>query len=467
MLLTLTTTHEPATDLGYLLAKNPSRVQSYALSFGRAHVYYPEASSARCTAALLVDIDPLELVVRARRAGNEGALTQYVNDRPYAASSFLSVAISSVLGSALGGRSKERPELAGTPIALAATVTPLPAGAAGLIRRLFEPLGYDVEIETAPAAQSAIDEGAGHCALTLRGIKRLGELLRHLYVLIPVLDDDKHYWVGDDEVEKLLAKGEGWLDTHPERELIATRYLKRQRSLAAQAIARLGAEDAVDPDEGETRGAAQEAQLEAAPRLDDLRMAAVIAALVQAGSSRVADVGCGEGKLVRALLGDRRFAHVLGLDVSSRALEHAARRLHLDRLPEAQAKRVSLLQGSVVYRDARLREFDAICAIEVVEHIDATRLAAFEDAIFRAAAPATVIVTTPNIEYNARFATLPAGKLRHNDHRFEWTRAEFRAWCEGVAARCGYAAHLSGIGEDDPELGAPTQMCVFSREVSR
>src|SRR5262244_3970352 len=146
MLLTITTTHQPATDLGFLLHKNPSKVHSFEMSFGKAHLFYPEATPERCTAALLLDVDPVGLV-RNRRgpAGAGGTLDQYVNDRPYVASSFLSVAISRVFGSALGGRSKDRSELAQTAIPLTAKISALPCrGGEGFLRRLFEPLGYQV-----------------------------------------------------------------------------------------------------------------------------------------------------------------------------------------------------------------------------------------------------------------------------------------------------------------------------------
>src|SRR5436190_17920500 len=146
MLLTITNTKPPATDLGYLLHKNPSRVQSFELSFGKAHVFYPEATENRCVAALLLDVDPVGLV-RSRRgpAGEGGLLDQYVNDRPYVASSFMSVAIAQVFGSALSGRSKDRPELVETPLPLEARLSVLPCrGGEGFLRRLFEPLGYDV-----------------------------------------------------------------------------------------------------------------------------------------------------------------------------------------------------------------------------------------------------------------------------------------------------------------------------------
>jgi hypothetical protein len=116
MQLRITTTTQPATDLGYLLAKNPQRAQSFELAFGTAHVFYPEASAERCSVVLLVDVDPVGLV-RGRGEG-DGPLTQYVNDRPYTASSFLAVAIAQVFSSAMAGNSKARPELARQSIAL-------------------------------------------------------------------------------------------------------------------------------------------------------------------------------------------------------------------------------------------------------------------------------------------------------------------------------------------------------------
>jgi 3' terminal RNA ribose 2'-O-methyltransferase Hen1 len=212
MLLTVTTTARPATDLGYLLAKNPARLHSFDLAFGKVHVFYPDASLERCTAALLLDVDPVGLV-RGRHgpAGEGGALEQYVNDRPYVASSFLSVAIARVLGSALGGRSKDRPELAQQAIPLKARISVLPCrGGEDFLRRLFEPLAYEVT-----AVQHSLDETnpdwgwSRYFTVTLRATKRLGDLLTHLYVPVPVLDDDKHYWVSHDEVEKLHHDGSG------------------------------------------------------------------------------------------------------------------------------------------------------------------------------------------------------------------------------------------------------------------
>src|SRR5580700_10503262 len=148
MLLTIATSHQPATDLGYLLHKNPARLQTEALSFGVGHVFYPEASMERCTAALLIEIDPVALVRGRGPAGEGGQLEQYVNDRPYAANSFLSVALGRIFSTAMSGRSKERQELAESPIPLIAHLPVIAArGGEDLVKRLFEPLGYSVEMQ--------------------------------------------------------------------------------------------------------------------------------------------------------------------------------------------------------------------------------------------------------------------------------------------------------------------------------
>lgn len=469
MLLTLTTTHRPATDLGYLLHKNPGKVQSFELSFGTAHVFYPEATDARCTAALLLDVDAVGLV-RGRRgsAGDGFALEQYVSDRPYAASSFLSVAIAQVLSSALAGTSRDRPQLAGTAIPLTARIAPLPCrGGERLLRSLFEPLGYQVTATRHPLDERFPEWGdSAYFTVELSAIRKLTDVLSHLYVLVPVLDDDKHYWVGDAEVDKLLRHGEGWLAGHPERESIAHRYLKHRRALVRRTLARLVDEDQQEADEkSEARGREEDA-LERRLSLNEERMGTVLAALKSAGARRVLDLGCGEGKLLRALLAEPQFEEIVGVDVSSRTLERAADRLRLDRMPPMQRQRLKLVQGALTYRDRRLVGFDAAAVVEVIEHLDPPRLAAFSRVLFECARPATVVLTTPNVEYNVRFEGLPPGKLRHGDHRFEWTRAEFEQWTADVAARFGYAVRRGPIGPVDPEVGSPTQMAVFTRRAA-
>jgi 3' terminal RNA ribose 2'-O-methyltransferase Hen1 len=376
------------------------------------------------------------------------------------------VAISQAFGTALGGRSRERPELAAAPLPLEARLPVVPCrGGEELLRRLFEPLGYAVDARRLPLDPEFPEWGEGrYFALQLSATVRLQALLSHLYVLLPVLDDDKHYWVGDDEVDKLLRHGEAWLPEHPERNLIVDRYLRRQRRLTQAALARLIEDEAPEADEAAEQQAAEEEQVERPISLNEERLATVVAALKGLGARRVLDLGCAQGNLLRRLMAEKQFDEIVGLDVSHRALEISADRLRLDRLAHKQRARIQLLQGSLTYRDRRLEGYDAAAVVEVIEHFDPPRLAAFERALFGCARPQAVIVTTPNVEYNVHFESLPAGKLRHRDHRFEWTRAEFQAWATTAAARHGYRVRFAPIGPDDPVTGPPTQLGVFERE---
>ena len=477
MFLTITTNgtpERPATDLGFLLHKHPEKAQAFSTSYGTAHVLYPEADAQRCTAALLLEVDAVALVRRGKGKGRGGApdaaLAQYVNDRPYAASSLLAVALSAVFSSAMRGVCNARPERAAQPLPLRIEVPALPArGGPELVRRLFEPLGWRVTVEPVALDTQFPEWGdSRYVRLVLEGEDRtLAEALRHLYVLLPVLDDAKHYWVASDEVDKLLRAGEGWLPGHPEQKLITSRYLSRRWSLTREALERLELVRLAEADDSKVEDIdnAVEAETETEEKPTPLavqRRDAIIAALGASGAARVLDLGCGQGQLVQALLKDPRFTEIVGVDVSMRALTIASRRLKLDRMGERQASRVKLLQGSLAYTDTRLKGYDAAVLSEVIEHLDLPRLPALEYAVFGAARPRTVLVTTPNVEYNVRWESLPAGHVRHGDHRFEWTREEFRTWAHTVAERHGYGVEFVAVGPDDPEVGPPTQMAVFT-----
>lgn len=459
MLLTLRTTHEPATDLGHLLRKHPERTREVALPFGTAHVFWPEAGEHAATVALFVDVDPVALVRGRRGSPTDGPLAMYVNDRPYVASSFLSVALARTFRSAMAGKAVERAELVDQPLPLEVE---LPAvrvrGGRGLLTNLFEPLGYAVQATLQPLDETRPEWGEGSLFhLRLAATLPVRQVLQHLYVLLPVLDDDKHYWVGQDEVDKLLGRGAEWLPGHPHKELVARRYLKHRGALTRRALAEL-TEAEPEPDGPPGVDEAEEA-VEAPIKLQTRRMARVCELLTEAQATRIVDLGCGEGRLVRRLAQDARVTEVLGVDPSSRALELAEKRL--ERQPDKARAKVRLLHGSAVYRDSRLDGYDAITLVEVIEHIDEERLDALAASVFGGCKPPLVIVTTPNVEHNVRFESLPAGRLRHRDHRFEWTRAEFSAWAGHVAERYGYTAHIEGIGPDDAEVGPPTQLGVF------
>jgi 3' terminal RNA ribose 2'-O-methyltransferase Hen1 len=486
VLLTMTTTAEPATDLGFLLHKHPDRAQTFPVTAGRAHVFYPRAEPEVCTAALLLEVDPIALV---RGRSDASALGQYVNDRPYAAGSMLAVALAGVFSSAMKGRCAARPELPSRAIPLTVHVPTLPcAGGAGLVERLFAPLGWQVDATPVPLDPQIPEWGdSRYLDTTLTGELRLADALTHLYVLLPVLDGAKHYWVDADEVDKLLRAGGEWLAAHPERELITRRYLAHRGAYVRTALERLAEADevevaaldnaleapAIEPEcqqshfQDTTRHESGFADIPEKPvPLAVQRRGSVVAVLRAAGARRVLDLGCGGGALLRDLLADPQFTEILGVDVSAGALDVAARRLRLDRLPERQRERIALRQSALTYADASLAGYDAAVLMEVIEHVDEVRLPALEHAVLRVARPRTLVVTTPNVEHNVRFETLETGRFRHADHRFEWTRAQFRAWATAAAARHGYAVRFLPVGPDDPEVGPPTQMAVFEREAA-
>ncbi len=452
MLLTLAyQPSDPGTDaatvFGFLLHKHPDKVQTFPSPAGTATVFYPEASPQRCTVALLIDVDPVALVRNKRFRGDAGELGHYVNDRAYVASSLLAQAIGQVFRTAMTGRSDSYPEFAARPLPLTVQVPVVAArvGGAELVRRLFEPCGWTVDVRAIGFDEQVPDWGdSPYCSLTLRGEVRLAVALRQLYVLLPVLDDAKHYWVNEEEIAKLERNGEGWLAEHPERRLITERYLVHQRSLTAQLADDPAAEEAPTP-------------------LRVQRAEAVVRALHEVGARRVIDMGCGPGALLARLASDRSFTRIAGVDVSARALDRAEQRLGLAEASDAERERLELLHGSVVYRDERLRGYDAMVLMEVIEHVEPDRLEALEDAVFAGAAPAAVIVTTPNADYNPLYAGLAAGQFRHDDHRFEWSRAEFAGWCAAVAARHGYRTEFRDVGPADAAAGPPTQLAIFRK----
>lgn len=262
---------------------------------GTAHVFYPEATEERCTVAVFLDIDPIAL--GRGREGPARRSRDYVNDRPYVASSFLSVALRKLFSTAMAGTSTDRPELAASAIPLEAFVPVLPShDGEALIRLPFEPLGYAVEIETRELDEKFPQPGESpYYSVRLSGSLRQSQLLQHLYVLIPVLDEEKHCWVSADEVDKLMRHGSDWLPAHPEQKLIVRRYLPHIRSLADDALQRLAEGDqdealTTSPDESPVEEALEKPIL-----LADQRQTAILAVLKEVGAARVLDLGCGGG----------------------------------------------------------------------------------------------------------------------------------------------------------------------------
>ena len=449
MFVSVATSHRPATDLGFLLHKHPDRLHTADLGFGRATMGYPRADEEGCEFVLALDVDPVALVT----AGGDAAVTDYVSPRPYAASSFVSVAISRCLGTALNGRSKERQALADVAIPLECTVAPFPTRdpTGGAVRRAFEPLGWDVDLlwpdgdADAPGARS-------HATLRLVGEARVRDLLSHLYVLLPALGGDKHYWISGDEVDKLVAKGGEWLRDHPERDAIVRGYMARHRPLGDEAVRALDGDDAPFPHR---------------PRfgrpLHDRRHDVAVDLVRSTGAVRVADVGCSDGVLAVRLAVETPAREVIAVDPDPAALRRVRRRLE-DAPSDARAK-VRPMHGALGYGDRRLNDVDLVALLEVVEHLDPDRVDPAVDGLMDSR-PRRVVVTTPNRAYNAFYGMDPEA-LRHPDHRFEWTRDEFVAWAERVAERHGYAVEHGGIGDpmedDEGTTHLPTSMAVLVR----
>jgi SAM-dependent methyltransferase len=496
MLITFTCHAPRAPEVGYLLGKNPGSVFEREFSAGTAWVFFTAVADDSVSFALLTEVDSVGLV---RGPAAVAGLDQYVNDRPYVANSLTSVALNVAFRTAMSGECKTLPERVAERMRWE-VILPAVACDAGAecIESVFAPLGYGVETIRLPLDPQFPAWGPSDVyTVRLAGEQIVADVFNHLYVLLPVLDNAKHYYVTESETEKLLGHGGAWLAAHPARTLIARRYLRYKRPLILSALGRLRDADAPAAPEDELglqdapaeapdassavaalpagdapaavpdgaappmedAPAARHAQRE--PGLHEQRLAAVMSAVREVGATSLADVGCGEGRLLALALAEPRLKRILGLDVSMRAL--AARRLRLERMPPAQRARIVVAQGSVLYRDQRLEGFDALALVEVIEHLDAARLGAMERVVFGYARPRRVVLTTPNREYNAVWESLAEGALRHEDHRFEWTRAQCQAWAERVALTYGYVARREEVGPMDAALGAPSQIVVLDR----
>ncbi|RLP76071.1 3' terminal RNA ribose 2'-O-methyltransferase Hen1 [Mycetocola tolaasinivorans] len=454
MYLSITLTGEHAPGLNHLLHKHPDRVHRRERNGSTVTVFTPVFEPERVTVGLLVEVDPIDLVRGRGVARDSFTLGQYVNDRPYAANSLLAVALRQVFSTAIAGNSTARADIVAVPLPLRVEIPALPGGE--LIRELFEPLGWRVTevIEPLdPEIPAWGDAPARRVVLEQETV--LSRALSQLYVLLPVLDGAKHYWVDQSEAQTLLRHGGDWLAGHPLRELILRRALIHQGEYVAEANAGLDAGAA--PAEPETSTPTPRVSL-ARERRDG-----ILERLRELPVSTVVDMGCGQGALLSVLLRDARFTRVIGADVSPSVLAQAERALGLDRMPESQRARLELVQSSLTYRDDRLAGADAMVLMEVIEHLDPERLPRLEHAVFTHARPAHVLVSTPNAEYNVHYPGLSAGGFRHPDHRFEWTRREFAAWADRVAATHGYHVSYSGLGPEDAETGAPTQLATFIR----
>jgi SAM-dependent methyltransferase len=403
MLLTLRTPEVRAGGFARLLRHGTEAVHAFDLPGGRAHLFRPSAEEV----AVMLELDPV----------TPGARPSFRGYTAYSAPEILGSALGRFFASALADED-DVPQA----VEVRVSVLPCTAGEA-VFSRIFAPLGYAVHATRRPLDPEQPRAGQGWLyVVALSGRQRLRDVLLHLRILLPFFSTDGLLRESGAGAMELWAEGRPWLETHPEREMLERRLLGRAPP----------------------------------PELHDRRHEAVLAALKESGARRVLDLGCGTGPLLRRLLDEPQFDEVVGVEVERGALAQAAARL-----PPGGRGRV--LHGSLAYRDARLAGFDAAAIVEVIEHLDPPQLAAFEGVVWETARPATVVVTTPNAEYNTLFEYHRNGRLRHPDHRFEWTRAEFRAWAEGVSTRHGYGVRFGAAGPEDARVGPLTQMAVFGR----
>lgn len=462
--------NSPATDLGYLLHKHPDRVQSFATTQGEATVFYPVADADKCRAVLRVDGTDA-------RVDSHTDIDRHVNTIPYAASTRLVVALGKVFGDALAGRCTARPELVDHVWDVSVLIPSVPVRGTLTPADVFEPLGWSVTARAEPLTPTEWGD-SDFVTLTLSGRFTVRDSLRHIAIALPALAGDKHYFVDDDDIDKLLRHGEGWLETHPRRDSIVRGYLKNLGALARDALTRLDPastcdEESADQDlhdqdlhdrefrvgdlQGEDFGddmAADRRMAVGRRPLAAERIEAVAGMVRALGARSVLDVGCGEGRLLGTLSADGVFARLAGVDVSTDELGSATKRLE-------RRRGIELWQSSLLYTDARCRGFDVVVLMEVIEHIDRGRLPVAVDSVFETMQPGAVIVTTPNSEYNPVYGITDG--FRHPDHRFEFTRDEFESWCRGVAADHSYTVTTSGIGQVSDDVGTPTQCAVFRR----
>lgn len=463
MLLTITTENERAEELSYLLHKSPDKLQSFDITGGKAHVFYPEYTKTKCSVSLLLEIDTIELIRNIRLPDNGFMLKNYINDRPYVASSFTSHSIATVFSSAMNGKCSLKPELIEVEMSFEVNISLLKikGGNSEWINRIFVPLGYEVEYKRHVLNENFPKWGeSNYYSLKLKNKLTLQKLLSQLYVLLPVFDYEKHYFISTNEIDKLLEKGRDWLITHPEKEMITKRYLNNLKKYYNPALERLKDDNEEDIYQ-EDLEKLNEAEIEKKLSLNKQRLKAVFDKVKDSGFNSIMDLGCGEGKLLKMLLKDSKFSKITGMDVSFSELQKAKDNLYYDNLSDKQKERINLFQGSLIYKDERLKNHQIATVIEVIEHIELDMLRSFEKILFSYLEPQMIVITTPNSEYNKKYEKLSQESFRHHDHRFEWNRKEFLEWLNYIKDKYNYGFEVFEIGDIDKELGSPTQMAVL------
>ena len=420
MQLSIYSKTKEAKAISYLLAKNPNNVyERYSKNHAVRFVYH-KMSDEELYATIFVTPDPLALVNHEKAYD----ITHYINDREFAVSTIFLSLIRSALGTALNGKPKEEYETyVQQPFPFTFEIGPVSTSMSDEdIYALWQPLGYDVSIQVISNEKRAR-------FLILTNTITLQQALQQIFILIPVMDDYKHYFIDEKEQERLERYGEGWLDTHPMRNIIYKRALRFRHLL-------------------------NEAPKEKHTSLNTMRYEAIVNQVKQLQHSIVIDMGAGEGKLTEQLAQIKTIDKLYAVDPSNAALMKMTKRFS-----DAEFSVTPTIQwGSLYYEEDNFRKADVFILCEVIEHINEDRLPQLMHLITDTYAPKSIIITTPNAEYNRVYELQ---QMRHDDHRFEWTRAQFKAWCSKVSPQ--YELHFEGIGVEHPAYGTPTQMCVMTR----
>lgn len=482
MYLTIKATGEHASMISHLLAKNPHNLYDRTEKGARVRLVYTSFQPQDTEAMLFVTPDPIELV---KGTPDHYDITQYINDRELAVSSLFCSYIRPALGTALNGKPKaDYIDWVDYRFTLQMTFGPVASDLPDhVIESLFQPLGYEVQIERGEIDYSFdLKNRSTVRHIQISGQQTLQQMLRQLYILIPVLDNYKHYYINEDEIERLRRYGEGWLSTHPQHDLMIKRSLRFAPLVKEyeQQVAKESSIDALSTEistnsiqSNKEQAQSTEQQLERintietetetpVVRLNELRYRAIVEQVsLLPQRKQVIDFGAGEGKLSVRLGQIEGVEQVWAVEPSMQSQLRA-----IDRFAKLEGRTDDVIPvitiGSLFYRDERWVDQDVIILCEVIEHINEVRLPQVIHTLFTDYRPQTLIMTTPNREYNEVYQ-MDADEIRHTDHRFEWTRAELEQYCTQWIQNRPYTFTISGIGDKHEQHGQPTQMVVFRR----
>ncbi|AYV66644.1 MULTISPECIES: methyltransferase domain-containing protein [Niallia] len=441
---------EHARMVSHLIAKNPHNLYERKEKGGLVRIVFTKNEEHEVQILFFVTVDNMELT---KNQTNFSSITHYINDRESAVSSIFCSVLRKAVGTALNGKPKDEfKEWVNYSFPLEITFGPLSTKLTNHeLAELFEPLGYELTIENGKVLlPKSFAKKSSAKFITLKAKQTIQDCFRHLFVLIPVMDQYKHYYIDEKEVDKLKRYGEGWLSSHPKRNeiikesLVFSDLIEKSRLIESK------------PSEE------KQAPLTKKKSLNQWRYEKIIETVKKLPhNSRIVDMGAGEGKLTAQLGFISGIEELIAVDPSEREQLKAKKRI------EALVDKPDFLLptfkwGSLFYYDSELEKKDIFILCEVIEHIDENRLGKVFDTIFTKYKPYHVIVTTPNQDYNAVYDMNEA--KRHSDHRFEWTQQQFEEWTKYWESHANYKVQIDGIGEYIEGYGYPTQMAIFSQK---